>query len=416
MTRVTYTTWARLEPRVSDPTLEPGIRAAIEDPLWLLGRQWQLGELDGEDAGSPIGVDVFGTSVALDRLLVGGPAADNRSRAVDLDAAAAPLESLVAREPAPDPEGLLAFRLDLAGRVARELVARGGSRDALDGLRAAHPLDPAEVEAARAGCGPAEAARIALLAARLFDGAALLLAAEDDLATATSGMSAPAAAAVRAVLDAVRTEVDLPAGRAAGRDAATPDAWRPESLGSSFALGAAAAGGEVVLRADDWGGEELDWWSLDRSGEAALGARWDAGAPHRAERRAALAAAVPPGVPRRAQRAVLEAFEDGAADLVSVTAGAHETALMAVLQFAFLYSGDWSSVPIEVAVGSLVSVASVVVRDTFGARTLVMPTGRDAARPAQEQTRLWTATGDAGGSLACSPGWARSWRARRSRR
>jgi hypothetical protein len=58
---VTYTTWARLEPRVSDPSLAPGIAAAVEDPLWLLGRQWQLGELSGEDTGSPIGVEVFGS-------------------------------------------------------------------------------------------------------------------------------------------------------------------------------------------------------------------------------------------------------------------------------------------------------------------------------------------------------------------
>ena len=98
----------------------------MEDPLWLLGRQWQLGELDGEDAGSPVGVDVFGSSAVVDRLLLGAASSQNRNRALDLDPATAPLEALVAREPAPDPDALLSFRLDVAGRVARELGARGG--------------------------------------------------------------------------------------------------------------------------------------------------------------------------------------------------------------------------------------------------------------------------------------------------
>ena len=35
------------------PTLPRGLRAAVHDPLWLLGRQWQVGELLGEDAAFP---------------------------------------------------------------------------------------------------------------------------------------------------------------------------------------------------------------------------------------------------------------------------------------------------------------------------------------------------------------------------
>lgn len=31
-----------------------GFRAEVADPLWLLGRQWQLGEHEGEDASSPV--------------------------------------------------------------------------------------------------------------------------------------------------------------------------------------------------------------------------------------------------------------------------------------------------------------------------------------------------------------------------
>ena len=41
----------RTEARGTSGAIEPGLACRIADPLWLLGRQWQLGELLGTDAG-----------------------------------------------------------------------------------------------------------------------------------------------------------------------------------------------------------------------------------------------------------------------------------------------------------------------------------------------------------------------------
>jgi hypothetical protein len=46
----------RLEPLPPYEDLQRGVRQEVADPLWMLGRQWQLGEHTGEDAGSPVGV------------------------------------------------------------------------------------------------------------------------------------------------------------------------------------------------------------------------------------------------------------------------------------------------------------------------------------------------------------------------
>src|SRR5215472_12622136 len=48
------TTWTRLEPHPRDGTLQRGLQAQVRDPLWLLARQWQVGEFAGDDAGSPV--------------------------------------------------------------------------------------------------------------------------------------------------------------------------------------------------------------------------------------------------------------------------------------------------------------------------------------------------------------------------
>jgi hypothetical protein len=52
----TFTTYLRLEPRPHEQNPEAGFQAAIHDPVWFLGRQWQMGEHQGENASSPVWV------------------------------------------------------------------------------------------------------------------------------------------------------------------------------------------------------------------------------------------------------------------------------------------------------------------------------------------------------------------------
>src|SRR5688572_4950798 len=78
----------RLEPRQPLSDLDRGFRAEIADPLWLLGRQWHLGEHNGEDASSPTLVDVTAQLVDIDPL----------PNHPELDPARVPLEAVVERE------------------------------------------------------------------------------------------------------------------------------------------------------------------------------------------------------------------------------------------------------------------------------------------------------------------------------
>jgi hypothetical protein len=48
------TSWIRLQPLSRNAEMKSSLQARIYDPLWLLARQWQLGEFQGEDNGSPI--------------------------------------------------------------------------------------------------------------------------------------------------------------------------------------------------------------------------------------------------------------------------------------------------------------------------------------------------------------------------
>jgi hypothetical protein len=48
------TSWNRLEGRPRTERFDRALRAEVRDALWMLSKQWQMGEFQGDDAGSPI--------------------------------------------------------------------------------------------------------------------------------------------------------------------------------------------------------------------------------------------------------------------------------------------------------------------------------------------------------------------------
>src|SRR5512138_976960 len=55
---VGITSWNRLEGRPRAEKFDRALRAEVRDALWMLARQWQMGEFRGDDAGSPIAAKV----------------------------------------------------------------------------------------------------------------------------------------------------------------------------------------------------------------------------------------------------------------------------------------------------------------------------------------------------------------------
>ena len=81
----------RTEARGTSGDLASGLACRVADPLWLLGRQWQIGELQGEDAGSPVGVDLAAESAIVSRFRRAGQTAGRA-----YDPAVQPLDVLLA--------------------------------------------------------------------------------------------------------------------------------------------------------------------------------------------------------------------------------------------------------------------------------------------------------------------------------
>src|SRR5688572_11301010 len=50
----TVTYWNRLEGRPRKDDFDRALKAEVRDALWMLTKQWQLGEFQGDDAGWPV--------------------------------------------------------------------------------------------------------------------------------------------------------------------------------------------------------------------------------------------------------------------------------------------------------------------------------------------------------------------------
>jgi len=362
----------RLELSTTCPELQDGLQARVHDPLWLLARQWQFGELQGEDTGSPAAAQVVVESAPLSRYQPGPPADANGAQPYSPLALA--LETLV------ESEAIVA-----ESRPNWQLAAEAG-------LHLGRLLDAENVgqyrslfrQSSYALKAPTSAQRQALdgdtlrflqvLGGRAVDGARLYarlasLRARDALAEFFQ----------ETPFDAIGVADRLKVAGAIGawldwydslfQPAATAPAWIPERIEYAFAVSGKTSAGEVVLAAPEYLEGHLDWFSFVVSPGASLGATGDVSST--------TTAFLPAPVSFRGMPAPrFWEFEDARVNFAQIEADPHDLARLLLVTFALEYSNDWFVIPVEVAVGSLCRVRSLIVTNTFGERMLIPHTSQ----------------------------------------
>ena len=404
--------WNRIEGRPRSDDLERSLRAEVRDPLWMLSRQWQLGEFDGEDAGMPVRAKLSAQTTALTSVAL----RDHPPVPYDANA---PLEAVVERCPI-EPDFMMGLHIGRRWLASLAKALLGAGDMVIASFRnvyamAAPAAGGRDLTALELATHPAELLVRMALAGRGLDGTRLFA----DIAAALEAALSPSDAFVargvaiddaahRATIDALAAALALALGLdVAGR--APGQAWVAERLEHSFALGAAAVDGtETRLVADAYAGGRLDWYSLD---VAAAGAA--AGGEPRVERR--IASFVPTPVRFAGMPNVRWwEFEDRRVGFGLTTAAKTDLVKLLLAQFALVFSNDWFIVPFATAVGTLVDIQGIVVTDNFGFNTLVEPTAkRGADRGLAGRWGMWTlerrdAPGEVDARFLLAPALARS--------
>jgi hypothetical protein len=355
--------WSRLEPGCRDKSLAPGLEARVHDPLWLLARQRQLGELTADaDLGAAVTVELTAEATSLSAYRPGPPGG---VAPAPYDPSKVPLEAVVEAEPV---RAAATARLRIqAGLSFLRLLATHGIERYGAAYRARYAL------ASPDALPGADSRRfVAVVAGRAPDGVRLY----EELAEALrpSGGGAGALPAEPAVDPADRDRV-LAAAEAflAWFDAffvepaAGADAWISERMEYAFGIGAPAGDEGVALEADEFTDGRLDWHAFT----ALPGEQAPAGKPVTIGPLTLVPA--PVAYPGMAARRFWE-FEDAVVDFGGVEAAPEDLGRMLLTEFALVFGGDWLLVPLEVPIGSLVRIVSLDVRDTFGRKLRVNPT------------------------------------------
>jgi hypothetical protein len=373
------TMWNRLEGRPRAARFDRALRAEVRDPLWMLTRQWQMGEFRGDDAGSPIEVKVRVETTRLRKYQSANGPVEEFTDAI-------PLEAHVERMPVrfsqranndDPPHGMaLDLRLLLGRQWLKMIdgVAPAAAAGEFVSAYAVHSPDPTEPLDTPTTAHPEAWAGFAAVAGRRMDGAALR-----DHLLESPGNHASDGIASLAGMDAV---IDPIAKRWLdwfGRLFYQPDgpgAWVDDRLEYRFAASAptAPAGAtEKVLVAEEYFHGHLDWFNFDVDPDrTVLGASDPAAqAPERTTLTMLPTQATFNGMPNsRWWR-----FEDSRTNFGDIKPDTTDLAKLLLIEFGLVYANDWFLVPFTLPAGSIAEVKGMAVRNVFGERTWVTAAG-----------------------------------------
>lgn len=369
-TTSSVTTWNRLEPRSGSAGMSDSTSARLLDPLWLLARQWQMGEFQAEDAGTPVQARVRATSAPLSRAHFGAIPAGT-SAGVPYDPARTPLEAVVEHRPmrpaGPADPRMLTAVVDAGLHFLRLLEADPVAAPYRTAFLARYALGAAALD------DDASARFVRTMAGRAPDARRLAGALRETAFDPALHIADADAPAVRQVATDWLTWYD---GLFSEPSGPADDAWDPARLEYAVSVAAGPPDRPVTLSAPEFDGGRLDWSAFDVNGTAALDTTSGPAAT------AINATTVPAPVTVRGGPAPrFWEMEDARLAYGLLPAGPADLAHLMLIEYASTYGNDWYVVPLALDVGSVTGVDSLIVTDTFGVKDLLRPIGDPALPP-----------------------------------
>lgn len=358
--------FTRLEPQSVSGDPGPGLEARVHDPLWMLARQWQLGEFHGEDSGTPIAVHASTESTALKSWQPGDASAELPVQSL---AGNALLDALVEREPGQRDGPGLRLRAEAGAQLLDDLADMGvtGVRDSLIAtfpLAPPKPADPFDLQAPRLA---------GLLTGLVPDAESIATNLETAGGTTPpwiAGASNPATASnvAAAWLAWYRGGISPLAN-------ANANSWIDDRLEYRFGVTLDRAD-HAELRAPVFEGGRVDWYTFDAAPNPPPR---DGGAQGNGPSRRGIDLMATPlrfaGMP--ADR--YWQYEDGSVNLGMLQSQPHDLARLCLVEFAMVYGNDWLVVPVDIQANAFTTITDVSYTTTFGERFSVLPSN-DAGR------------------------------------
>ncbi|MCX6251740.1 MAG: hypothetical protein NTX61_13435 [Bacteroidetes bacterium] len=349
----------RLEsiPRSSD--YGKALRAEVHDALWMLTRQWQMGEFDAEDAGSAIKTRILADHHRMTQM----KGKENSSPLIPLKNLSMPLDMVVEREKLlPD----LGFRIE-SGKLFKQILLKNNLKTALNDFIL--EFNPGLIENAETGSEedvsfrkiqsePVVFELYQSLKNRILDGYAaykeIKTARYEEWANKTfTGSSSELKSAVKAGLDFI-TQFEHIYGNI------DPATWQSERLEYSFSI--QDQQGNTIMNAEGYSNGSLDWYDFDIQKP-----------PTKSEeikKNSFIPTSVTyPGMPK----ARWWEMEESAVNFGNINVAKPDLLTLLLIDYALIYGNDWMIIPYPMEVNSLCEIKGILVTDVFGYHTFIPP-------------------------------------------
>lgn len=373
--------WKRLEPISRTSDFSRAIQAQIKDPLWMITRQWQWGEFQGEDAASPIDVQLQYKTSQITRILLGNEQNGTVKSTFDESGEILPIEELVEREKISndvDAQLILNWRtrVQIGQQFERILQDDNLGTDVSPIISEFNthfkiPLDPATIPNYSSFDNETKDF-LNILKGKSIDGIHLF-SIINNIPTNPEfpngfNLTDEQKTIAQLALDKTGIWFSELYPKSKGDDVM---AWQHDDLDYSFAVSApwdSASEEQKVLVGKDYDGNP-DWYtfSLKRDDNTRLGDE-----PLSDDEKAKISESeslhfIPTnltfsGMPNSRWWE----FEDREVDLGKMDVSTTDLGKILLLEYALVHSNDWYIIPLELDLGSLCKINSLVITDVFG--------------------------------------------------
>lgn len=352
----------RLEGLPRTEEFDQSLRAEVADPLWMLTRQWQLGEFQGEDAGTAWQAKILAEHQQPGLIRI------NAQTSLPYDARQAPLEPIIESE-APDPDFYLRLQM---GRQFCKMLKEAGIADAQSYFAAQYPI--------KVDIHPEDREAIYLTqsVAGIFpDGYHLLedIRNGDIIGIVNSLPNGSSSGAPEIIIKQIAPQFEKWYQQLYPETATSASAWQPNRMEYNFAMELPHPEGREMayLEADQYASGKIDWLTFDEQ-KRALNTTNPA--------KDNLTEMVQTFIPTPLQYSGMPnprfwQMEDSRVDLGKIQTGTSGLLSLLIAEYGLTYSNDWFILPYEMQTNTLCEVKGIMVTDVFGQNILVEPTFKD---------------------------------------
>jgi hypothetical protein len=347
--------WNRLEARPKAHDFNKALKAEVRDALWMLTKQWQMGEFNGDDAGSPVFAKVHITSSHVDTYNAAKKGAQSFEPNIPLEVKAEQKKIPFVRG---DKEVSTDIRLQM-GKYWLMLLKKESLNFSAEYIKQYKFTLPAKTRATDYIHAHREVwQKYAAISGRSMDGYKLYEHINGTANKASDGITNT---------DPEKTKLDKLGDeliRWFTNQYYQPteeknNAWLPEQLEYQFDCTATAENEEKILEAKEYYHAHLDWYAFDikQIGTNAAGQTKNK--------------FTSTFIPTHVQFDGMPdtrwwKFEDAKTSFGDVKPNTTDLAKLLLIEFGLVFANDWFIIPYTLPIGSLANVEGLTVKNNFG--------------------------------------------------